>query len=72
VGWWLALERFGGYTAGLFTGLLGFAPIFWDRNRQGIHDKSTETVVIRVTSRGAPEQAGRGGQAAAHGAFHGG
>jgi len=50
MGWWLALERFGGYTAGLFTGMLGFAQIFWDRNRQGIHDKITETVVIRVTS----------------------
>jgi len=72
MGWWLALERFGGYTAGLFTGLLGFAQIFWDRNRQGIHDKITETVVIRVVSGAVPQQAGRGGQAAAHGALHGG
>lgn len=72
MGWWLALERFGGYTAGLFTGMLGFVQIFWDRNRQGIHDKITETVVIRVTSRTAPQQPGSGGQAAAHGALHGG
>jgi len=70
VGWWLALERFGGYTAGLFTGMLGFAQIFWDRNRQGIHDKITETVVIRVTSRAESQHAGSGGQPAAHGALH--
>jgi hypothetical protein len=47
VGWWIAFERFGGYAASLATGLLGFAQIFWDRNRQGIHDKIAETVVIR-------------------------
>ena len=50
---WAAFERFGGYAAGLFTGLLGYAQVFWDRNRQGIHDKITETVVIRV-QKGAP------------------
>ncbi|MGH7444511.1 MAG: RDD family protein, partial [Longimicrobiales bacterium] len=46
--WWIAFERFGGYAASLFTGLLGFLQILWDRNRQGIHDKVVETVVIRV------------------------
>ena len=45
---WGAFERFGGYAAGLLTGLLGFAQVYWDRNRQAIHDKITETVVIRV------------------------
>jgi hypothetical protein len=44
---WLSFERFGGYAAGLFTGLLGFAQVIWDRNRQAIHDKITETVVVR-------------------------
>jgi len=44
---WVSFERFGGYAAGLFTGLLGFAQVFWDRNRQAIHDKITETVVVR-------------------------
>ncbi|HEX5726850.1 MAG TPA: RDD family protein [Longimicrobiaceae bacterium] len=44
---WASFERFGGYAAGLFTGLLGFAQVYWDRNRQAIHDKITETVVIR-------------------------
>jgi hypothetical protein len=46
VGWWMAFERFGGYAASIATGLLGFAQIFWDRNRQGIHDKIAETVVV--------------------------
>lgn len=44
---WGAFERFGGYAAGLLTGLMGFAQVYWDRNRQAIHDKITETVVIR-------------------------
>ncbi|HET7322034.1 MAG TPA: RDD family protein [Longimicrobiaceae bacterium] len=47
IGWWGAFERFGGYAAGFATGLLGFFQIFWDRNRQGIHDKIAETAVIR-------------------------
>lgn len=44
---WGSFERFGGYAAGLVTGLLGFAQVFWDRNRQAIHDKISETVVVR-------------------------
>lgn len=44
---WTSFERFGGYAAGLVTGLLGFAQVFWDRNRQMIHDKIVETVVVR-------------------------
>ncbi|HEX8359623.1 MAG TPA: RDD family protein [Longimicrobium sp.] len=47
IGLWASFERFGGYAAGLVTGLLGFAQVFWDRNRQAIHDKISETVVIR-------------------------
>lgn len=46
IGWWVAFERFGGYAAGFATGLLGFLQILWDGNRQGIHDKITETAVI--------------------------
>lgn len=46
IGLFLALERAGGYAAGFATGLLGFAQILWDPNRQGIHDKIAETVVI--------------------------
>ncbi|HEU0013104.1 MAG TPA: RDD family protein [Longimicrobium sp.] len=44
---WTSFERFGGYAAGLVTGLLGFAQVYWDRNRQMIHDKIVETVVVR-------------------------
>lgn len=42
-----SLERAGGYAAGFATGLLGFARMWWDPNRQAIHDKIAETVVIR-------------------------
>jgi hypothetical protein len=45
--WWLSFERAGGYAAGVATGLLGFAQVFWDPNRQAIHDKVSETMVIQ-------------------------
>ncbi len=55
-------ERTGGYAAGFATGLFGFARVWWDPNRQAIHDKIAETVVVRergwpargATSDGAP------------------
>ena len=56
VTWWHAFERAGGYAAGLATGTLGFAQIYWDPNRQGIHDKIAGTV---VTLDGAPKVPGR-------------
>lgn len=43
---WVAFERFGGYAAGVATGLLGFFQVFWDPNRQGIHDRIAGTAVI--------------------------
>jgi len=45
---WASFERYGGYGAGLATGLLGFAQVYWDDNRQAIHDKISETVVLRT------------------------
>lgn len=45
---WESFERYGGYGAGFATGLLGFLQLFWDPNRQGIHDKISETLVLRV------------------------
>ncbi len=64
VSWWHAFERAGGYAAGLATGTLGFAQIYWDPNRQGIHDKIAGTVVIMDGAqpvpghwKGAPENA---------------
>jgi hypothetical protein len=44
--WWFAFERAGGYVAGIATGLLGFAQIWWDPNRQCVHDKIGGTVVV--------------------------
>jgi len=45
--WWVAFERAGGYAAGVATGLLGFAQVWWDANRQAIHDRIVGTVVVR-------------------------
>lgn len=43
---WDSFGRYGGYGAGFATGLLGFAQVFWDPNRQAIHDKISATIVI--------------------------
>lgn len=43
---WDAFSRFGGYAAGVVTGLLGFAQVLWHPNRQAIHDRIAGTVVI--------------------------
>ncbi len=45
---WDSFGRYGGYGAGIATGLLGFLQVFWDPNRQAIHDKISSTVVINV------------------------
>lgn len=45
---WDSFGRYGGYGAGLATGLLGFIQIYWDPNKQAIHDKISATVVIDV------------------------
>lgn len=60
LGLWYSFERFGGYAAGLATGLLGFAQIIWDPNRQGVHDKIAHTVVLRTRgdSEGGGSEAG--------------
>jgi hypothetical protein len=42
-----AFIRYGGYAAGLATGLIGFARLLWDPNRQAIEDKIAWTVVVR-------------------------
>ncbi len=46
MGIWSALGRYGGYAASFVTGLSGFFQIYWDANRQGLHDKVSSTVVI--------------------------
>jgi uncharacterized RDD family membrane protein YckC len=47
LGWWAALNRFGGYAASIFTGLIGFFEMFWDDNRQALQDRIAATVVVR-------------------------
>lgn len=42
----VCLKRYGGYAAGMATGMLGFAQVLWDSNRQAIQDKTAHTVVI--------------------------
>ncbi|MGB0899249.1 MAG: RDD family protein [Psychrobium sp.] len=49
MGLWDAFGRYGGYGAGLATGLLGFFQIYWDANRQAIQDKISATVVVDLT-----------------------
>lgn len=51
---WESFERYGGYSAGLATGLLGFIQVIWDANRQAIHDKIAETMVIDLTKSDRP------------------
>jgi len=43
---WESFGRYGGYGAGLATGLMGFVQIYWDPNRQAIQDKISETLVV--------------------------
>jgi uncharacterized RDD family membrane protein YckC len=43
---WASFSRQGGYGAGFATGLVGFAQILWDPNRQAIQDKVASTVVL--------------------------
>lgn len=60
--WWASFERAGGYAAGIATGTLGFVQIFWDANRQAVHDKIGGTVVVEDGAAplpGAWEQAWR-------------
>lgn len=56
--WWAAFERAGGYAAGIATGLLGFAQVYWDNNRQCVHDKIARTVVVMDGA--APDRAAAG------------
>jgi len=50
--WWDSFSRFGGYLIGPVTGFLGWLQVFWDPNRQAIHDRIAGTVVIRTRGPG--------------------
>ncbi|MDF2177218.1 RDD family protein [Aliiglaciecola sp. CAU 1673] len=43
---WESFGRYGGYGAGIATGLMGFMQVYWDANRQAVQDKISETLVI--------------------------
>ena len=49
-----AFKRYGGYAAGMATGMFGFAQVLWDPNRQAIQDKTAHTVVIDLRRKLAP------------------
>lgn len=51
---WDSFGRYGGYGAGIATGLLGFIQIYWDPNRQAIHDKISSTIVINTKATSVP------------------
>jgi len=54
----ICFSRYGGYAAGMATGMFGFAQILWDANRQAIQDKVAHTVVVDLrASYKAPETA---------------
>lgn len=55
---WNAFERFGGYAAGIVTGLVGFAQVLWDPNRQGVEDKIAGTAVVRMADPETPSRVG--------------
>lgn len=46
----ICFKRYGGYAAGMATGMTGFVQLFWDSNRQAIQDKTAHTVVIDARS----------------------
>jgi uncharacterized RDD family membrane protein YckC len=49
-----AFKRYGGYAAGMATGMFGFAQVLWDPNRQAIQDKTAHTVVIDLRRKLVP------------------
>lgn len=46
VGWWQSIERALGYGASLLEGGFGFLQYFINRNRQTVHDRIAETIVV--------------------------
>ncbi len=53
----ICFSRYGGYVAGMATGMFGFAQILWDANRQSIQDKVAHTVVLDLHAPFHPLQA---------------
>ena len=51
IGWWQAIERALGYGASLLEGGFGFVQYFLNRNRQTVHDRIAETIVVDTSGR---------------------
>ena len=48
IGWWQSTERALGYGASLLEGGFGFLQYYINRNRQCVHDRIAETIVVYV------------------------
>jgi uncharacterized RDD family membrane protein YckC len=48
LGWWQSTERALGYGASLLEGGFGFLQYYINRNRQCVHDRIAETIVVYV------------------------
>ena len=48
IGWWQAIERGLAYGASLLEGGFGFFQYFLNRNRQTVHDRIAETIVVDI------------------------
>jgi len=46
ISWWQSIERALGYGASLLEGGFGFFQFFMSRNRQCVHDRIAETIVV--------------------------
>ena len=53
----MCFSRYGGYVAGMATGMFGFAQVLWDDNRQALQDKVAHTVVVDLNGARLPPQA---------------
>jgi hypothetical protein len=52
MGWWQCIERALGYGASLLEGGFGFFQYYINRNRQTVHDRIAETIVVYEGKKG--------------------
>jgi len=52
MGWWQSIERALGYGASLLEGGFGFVQYYFNRNRQTVHDRIAETIVVYEGKKG--------------------
>jgi uncharacterized RDD family membrane protein YckC len=49
ISWWQSIERALGYGASLLEGGFGFFQYYLNKNRQTVHDRIAETIVVDLT-----------------------